>query len=241
MARDVRISVDEFAIAERIDQINAIIGVGVGRNRAGGCRRPRVRVVDAQVIVLTQWPGAAVCLRPAVCCLRKTGIGGQPLERRSAVIVTDTRIDDHQRTERLPVMRRRSGDESRRIGDGPQVQLHVGPTAAPSVIAVNGPRIAPVDRRDPGHVGRREMTVHVVPPRPRDAPIMRHARMPFVGLMRAQATDVATIRGHVVQRVRRAYAATTQVTAPPLGNKRDPAARQPARIEVVPGPVGQLD
>ena len=71
-------------------------------------------------------------------------------------------------------------------------------------------------------------------------PSLRHAGMPLVRFVEAQAGDVAAVGRHVVQRVGGADAAAAQVAAAALADERDPAVGQPAGIEVVPRAVGQL-
>ena len=105
---------------------------------------------------------------------------------------------------------------------------------------MHGPRIAAVRRHDPGMVGDIGVAIHVVPAGVEDHPVVRDAGSPFVRLVKTQAADVAAVGGHVVHGVRRAGPAASQVSAAPLADEGDPPAGHPARLEIVPGPVGQL-
>ncbi len=84
------------------------------------------------------------------------------------------------------------------------------------------------------------VAVHIVPPRVDEHAVVRDTRLPFVRLVVAEPDDVAAVRIHRVQRVDRAMPAAAQVSAAPFGDERDAAIGQEARIEIVPGAVGQL-
>jgi hypothetical protein len=85
------------------------------------------------------------------------------------------------------------------------------------------------------------IAVDVVPAGIDQHPVVGDAGIPLVRLVKAQADDVTAIGPHGKQGVHGAVSPATQVPAATFGDEGDPAVGQEAGVEVVLGPVGQLD
>ena len=133
-----------------------------------------------------------------------------------------------------------------RSRNGPHVHLHPRPgLPLDRIVAVITAGIAPVGKAVPEMMRHVRVPIHVIPARIDEHAVVIDAGLPLLGFMKAEAGDVAAVGRHRVQRVGRGIVgrrgtAASQVAAPPLGNERDPAIGQPARIEFVPGAVRQL-
>ena len=127
-------------------------------------------------------------------------------------------------------------------GNRANVHLHPRPAfASRRIVAVEAARIAAVGIAGPDVVRNVRVAVHVIPTRIDQHAVVGDAGMPFVRFVIAQADDVAAVGPHRERGVHGAVAAATQVAAAALGDERDPAVGQHARIEIVPVAVGQLD
>ncbi len=138
------------------------------------------------------------------------------------------------------MVRRGGGDQPGGIRNCATIDFHVGPRGTRREVAVDGARVAAVECGDPRHMRGAAVAIDVIPARPEQQPFIRHARMPFVGLVKTQTVDVAAVGGHVEQRVRWADAAAAQIAAATLADEGDPPVGQPAGIEVIPGAVSQF-
>ena len=238
LTRDRRVAVDQFLVAERVDQVYTVSPrcMPSALTAHSGLH---ARVVHAEVVVLAERPGRRVNLGAALC-LGECDVGRQAFYRRHSVVVGHARVEHYQRTERLPVVRGGGGDVLVRSGNRPDVQLHVRAFSARGEIPVNRPRIAPVGRGDPWQVRGAAVTVDVVPARVDDHTVVGDAGMPLVGLVVAEALDLRSVGLHVVQRVSGAGPPAAEVSASPLGDERQAPVGHPARVEIVPRAVGQL-
>ena len=108
-------------------------------------------------------------------------------------------------------------------------------------VAIDGSGIAAVGGGGPRVMSLVEATIYIVPAGIDDHAVVVHARLPFVGLMRAEHDNITAIGIHGMQgETGNRAAMAPPIAAAALGNKHDSSARQVTGIELIPNAIGQL-
>ena len=100
--------------------------------------------------------------------------------------------------------------------------------------------IAAVGVAQPEMMGDIGIAVHVIPSAVDEHAMVIHAGVPFVGLMEADANDIATIRFHGMHGVDRTMSTATQIPAAAFGNEHYTPVRKRTRIKIIERTVGKL-
>jgi len=221
-------------------------------------------VVIAEIIRLAERPGGAVHISgPAAdFSFREQGIGSDPLDLRHFTIVLDALVNEHQRTERLAVMRVGGRDIFGRIRNGPDLMFGKGPLgpavrtcrvtipAPHGIIAVIRTGVAAVGIGDPEMVGGAEIPINIVPAGVDKHAFVIHRWMPFMRFVITDGINVASIRLHGVEVIsgtiptapeKAQTAVSPRNPGTSAGHESDSAIRQQTRVEVVPHAIGQLN
>ncbi|OQB85823.1 MAG: hypothetical protein BWX88_01656 [Planctomycetes bacterium ADurb.Bin126] len=230
-ARDVPRGVDQFAPAQRVDEIDGVLlAVLVGAEEQVLVDGPgRGRPPPAGTVLGERLGRADNPVRHAR--LREAQLGRDPLQR-AAVILPRVRVDHDDRAQRLPVMGGRGGHRLRAAGDGLRFadQARGGRVVA---VVVGGLRAVGMDQ--PQALELHVVAIDVVPAGVHDRAVVQDGRAPLVGLVEGQGADVRAVRFAAIQRV--AGHVPPAVAAPVLlaagGDERDPPVRQIARVHVL--------
>ena len=191
--RHVRIDVDLFAAAHRVDQPDTI---GVDRLDAafeddrffGTCHKRKFFI---------QRP------RRRKRMLRAAFAFGEALFRRDSrqrfgTVFAELLVDVDDGARRVGMVGHRRRDDFVRARNQPRLRDHVG---VARIVAVEMGRARAVRTHRPEALVDRVMTVDVVPPRVDDTAVRQDARIPFVRFAIGERTDVLAVAVHPVEEI----------------------------------------
>ena len=239
-AGESRVAVNQFAVAEGVEEIEAVVALP--------------RIIDAEEEVLAQRPRGAIDLTGRgmaafVVGHARSGFGFRPEDLRGdtaelggGAVVLEAWVDQDDRAVGLAVMRGGHGNVAVRARDGADGHFHPGTQlTAFRIIAVGAAGITAVRVAEPEMLGDIGVAINVIPAGIGEETVVIHAGMPFLGVVPAQLNHVGAVGHHGVQGGggKRAHA-TADLAAGALRDEGDAVVGQKTRIVVVPEAVGQL-